>query len=183
MGKEQEHVSGQKLEKNHACMQFYARLRRWVITLLLIAGAVMASVYYFRHRMQRDQEKTAGPRMVAPKEIFGDQSGMTFDYARMINLMRDYSKLVIEEEAGAPWGNRPVEKLRNLLNSLQKEKHAYSTYMESIRRSQSYIPTKRRQRATLHYMRSMSDAISDLQRILQDRGAMPTPSDLTPTRR
>ncbi|MCK4499216.1 hypothetical protein KAU11_01860 [Candidatus Babeliales bacterium] len=183
MGKKRERTAGEELEQRRARIRFYARLKRWIIMGLLIAGCMMASFYYLRRWIQKSAEKPASPRMVAPKEIFGDKISMSFDYARMINLMREYSKLVIEEEAGAPWGSRPIERLGNLLERLQTEKQAYSNYMESIRRSQAYIPTKRYQRRTLHYMRSMDDAISDLQRILQERGVVPTPSDLTPTGR
>ncbi|MFC1854817.1 hypothetical protein ACFLY6_03045 [Candidatus Dependentiae bacterium] len=172
-----------ELEKKRARLHFYARLRQIVIMGLFIVGFLVAALLYFGWWKKEDVKEPKGPRMVEHREIFGDGSGLTFDYRRMINLMREYSKLVIEEEAGAPWGNRPIEKLRGLLDSLQRERRAYTDYIELIRRSQSYMPTRKRQKATLHYMRSMEDAISDLQRILQNKGAVPVPSDLTPTGR
>jgi hypothetical protein len=149
-----------------------ARLRRWLFTIIILffGGWLVRMVYHYWRGKGRASEKvvvvsrpTSGGK---PVVILSEQPD--YNFSRMVVLMDEYARLAAQPGSRIFRGKVRLEQMKSLLSDLLEERELYAEYLEREHRSTTSFETRRSKKATLHYMRSMENAIADLQRLIRE---------------
>ena len=157
-------VFADELERRRSRGKLYAGLK-WLVIFLLFASLILFLVNSFFRTDNSDfdfyeQEKLRFER------VGSSAKADSFDFVKMIDAMEEYSALVNKGEVGAPWAKKPLKKLKTVLANLVEQQQFYCEHLEKERKSLVSTQNRKKKQASLHYQRSLENAIADLKEII-----------------
>jgi hypothetical protein len=155
-----------ELKRRRARGKLYTGFK-WLVSFLLFASAALFLINSFLKTDNSDFDNDFYEQAILrPERVSGSKRADAFNFIKMIDAMEEYSALVNKGEVGAPWAKRPLKKLKTVLANLVEQQKFYCEHLEKDRKSLISTQNRKKKQASLHYQRSLENAIADLKEII-----------------